>query len=128
MLQPTSGNPTKGIQGHLPAYKSKWSLNPPREGHKPSEHSTGKSTKSPSNNSQFVGYGFGDAMNEKATDSPKKHIEDSSIHVEEENEEKFADAKPPADDTIAVLLLPTDPHRNPPTVADAGEDRGSHQP
>jgi hypothetical protein len=58
-------------------------------------------------------------MNEKATDNPKKHTKDSSIHVEEENKEKFADAKPPADDTVAVLLLPMDQHRNLPTMADA---------
>jgi hypothetical protein len=67
-------------------------------------------------------------MNEKAIDNPKKHTEDSSVHAEEENEEKFADAKPPADDTIAMLPLRMDPHRNPPTMADAGEARGSHQP
>jgi hypothetical protein len=67
-------------------------------------------------------------MNEKATDNPKKHTEDSNIHAEEENKEKFADAKPPADDTVAVLLLPTDQHRNPPTMADAEEARRRLQP
>jgi hypothetical protein len=54
----------------------------------------------------------------------QRSTEDSSINAEEESEEKIADAKPPADDTVAVLLLPMDHHRNPSTIdmANAGED------
>ena len=92
------------------------------EGQNPSENTTGKSTKSPSNNDHVVGYGFGIAIDEKAIDNPKKHTEDSSTDAEG-NKEKIVDAKPPADDTVAVVLPPTDHHRNSPTIdiADAGE-------
>jgi hypothetical protein len=94
------------------------------EGQKPGENATGKSTKSPSNNSHVVGHGFGVAIDEKATDNPKKHTEDSSTDAEEGNEEKIVHAKPLADDTVAVVHPPTD-HRYPPTIdiADAGEAR-----
>ena len=93
------------------------------EGQNPDENATGKSTKSPSNNSHVVGHAFGVATDEKATNNPKKHTEDSSTDAEEGNKEKIVDAKPPADDTDAVVLPPTDHHRNSPTIdiADAGE-------
>ena len=70
----------------------------------PGENTTGKSTKSPSNNDHVVDYGFGIAIDEKAIDNPKKHTEDSSTDAEEGNKEKIVDAKPPADDTVAVVL------------------------
>ena len=55
--------------------------------------------KSPSNNGHVVGHGFGVAIDDKATDNPKKHIEDSSTDAEEGNKENIGDAKPPADTT-----------------------------
>ena len=93
------------------------------EGQNPAENTTGKSTKSPSNNSHVVGHEFSVAIDEKATNNPKKHTEDPSTDVEEGNKEKIVDAKPPADDTVAVVLPPTDHHRNPPTIdiANTGE-------
>jgi hypothetical protein len=74
------------------------------EGQNPGENATGKSTKSPSNNSHVVGRGFGVAIDEKATDNPKKHTEDSSTNAEEGNKEKIVNVKPPADDIVAVVL------------------------
>jgi len=74
------------------------------EGQNPDENTTGKSTKSPSNNDHVVGHGFGIAVDKKATDNSKKHIEDSSTDAEEGNKEKIIDAKPPIDDTVAVVL------------------------
>ena len=74
------------------------------EGQNPGENTTGKSTKSPLNNGHVVGHGFGVAIDEKATNNSKKHTEDSSTDAEEGNKEKIVDAKPPADDTVAVVL------------------------
>jgi hypothetical protein len=74
------------------------------EGQNPDENAIGKSTESPSNNSHVVGRGFGVAIDEKATDNPKKHTEDSSTNAEEGNKEKIVNVKPPADDIVAVVL------------------------
>lgn len=87
MLQPTSIIPTKGIQGHLLAYRSKWNLN--LQGRDKSPMNTSP-VKAPSLlwTTAMLYYRFGDAIDKKATANPKKHTEDSSIDAEEENEEK----------------------------------------
>jgi hypothetical protein len=60
----------------------------------------------------------------KATDNPKKHTEDSSTDTDEGNKEKIIDAKPPTDDTITMVLLPTNHHRNPPNIDIANTEKG----
>jgi hypothetical protein len=52
----------------------------------------------------------------KATDNLKKHTEDSSTDAGEGNKEKIIDAKPPTDDTVAMVLPPTNHHQNLPNI------------
>ena len=70
------------------------------------------------------------AIDTRAIDDPRRHTEDSSYDTREASDEKIAEAKPLARNTVAVHRLPTDEHRNPPPndVADARKAREKNKP
>jgi hypothetical protein len=126
--------PTKEIQEHLPAYRSKWRHN--LQGKPPWRDKISVKTvpvKAPSllrTTTMLLVTDSALPLTRKTIDNPKKHTEDLSTDAEEINEEKIIGAKPPAEDTVTMVLPPTDHHRNLLTIdiADAGEARERLQP